>query len=198
MHLKKKLFPKKSQFIANHGNLLGLQKSVDVLNIATLSAREIFSSKRKFLIAKNVTFFAALLKSFPPLGDVSIPPHLVKHAKFFQLICKVKKKCYDGNLCLLRADCMQRASKKRLEEQVCNLLNAFLNVNSNVTVENFQVFVVDGIHVIEHLAKVNILEYDLEVSVKELLENLHNNLCKNSTHPQFYCVITIRFATLLM
>ena len=139
------LLLERSQLIANKEHLLELQKSVDDVNIVELSARERSSTKWKFLFATNVTFFAALLKSIPVgCKDILLPPHLVKRADVNCFTFKSNKERYNDNLCLLRAVCMHKTGTERLEEETSKHLSALLDINSNLSVENFRGVVLEG------------------------------------------------------
>ena len=49
-----------------------------------------------------------------------------------------KKERYNDIFSLLRAVCMHSTGTEKLKEETSNLLNAFLNVNSNLTIENLR------------------------------------------------------------
>ena len=67
---------------------------------------------------------------------------------------------------------MHKTGTERLEEETSKLLNALLDINSNLSVENFRGVALEDIHVVEDLAKVNILVYDIEVSENGIVGEL--------------------------
>ena len=92
---------------------------------------------------------------------------------------------------------MHRTGTWRSEEETSNPLNAFLNVNSKITVEKLRAVALKLVHVVEHLARVNILVYHFEASfqIMKLLENLSSPFCKDSTQLLLSCVMTIILAS---
>ena len=67
---------------------------------------------------------------------------------------------------------MHKTGTKRSEEETSKLLNALLDINSNLIVEIFRGVALEDIHVVEDLAKVNILVYDFEVSENGIVGEL--------------------------
>ena len=157
------LLVERSQLIANKEDLLELQKTVDEVNIVELSTRDRNSTKWKFLFATN-----------EPVGckDDLLPHHLVKRADVNCLTYKVNKERYNDNFCLLRAVCMHKTGTERLKKETSKLLKALLDINWNLSVENFRGIALEDIHVVEDLAKVNILVYDIEVSENGIVGEL--------------------------
>ena len=164
------LLLERSQLIPNKEDVLELQKGVDEVSIVALSGRERSSTNWKFLFATNVTIFATLLKSSPVVcKDVLLPPHLVKRA---DVTYKANKERYNDNLCSFRAVCMHKTGTERLEDETSKLVSALLDINSNLSVENFRGVALKDIHVVEDLAKVNILVYEIEVSENGIVGEL--------------------------
>ena len=143
-------------------------------------------------------FIAALLKSIPVgCTDVSSPHHFVKRADVNCLTYKVNKERYDI-LWLLRAVCMHRTGTQKLEEETSNLSNALCNVNFNSTFEKLQEEKCSRSS--HHWTPSKSYHFGVRywsIRNKELLKNLPNDLCGDSTQPQLHYVITI-FAILLM
>ena len=155
----------RSLLIANKEIVTEFQQRLDDLDIVELSTRERSSTKWKLLLTTNVTFFAALLKSVPVgCKDSSLPPTLVKRSDVNCRSYTSNKERYNDNLCLLRAVCMHKTGKDRVEEETKKLFNASLTANSHLSVENFRGVGLEDLHLVGRLAEVNILVYDIEVS----------------------------------
>ena len=122
-------------------------------------------TKRKLLFTTNVTIFAALLKVFlVSCEDILLPPNLVKRSDVNCLTYKSNKERYNDNLCSLRAVCMHKTGKKTVEEEAKRLFIAYLTANPHLSVQNFRGVGLEGLHIVERLAEVNILMYDIQVS----------------------------------
>ena len=95
---------------------------------------------------------------------------------------------------------MHKTGTKKSEEETSKFLNAFLNVNLKLTVENIRRVALELVHVVEHLGKINMLVYHIEKSyqIMKLLPNLPYCFCKDFTQLLLSCVITILFALILM
>ena len=52
---------------------------------------------------------------------------------------------------------MQRTGSEKLKEETSNLLNAFRDLSSNSTAQNFRAVGPEDLHIVEHSAKVTIL-----------------------------------------
>ena len=156
------LLLERSLFIANKEDMTEFQQRLDDLKIVELCTRERSSTKGKLLFTTNVTIFAALLKSVPVgCKDILLPPNLIKRS---DVNCLTNKERYIDNLCLLRAVCMHRTGNERLEEETKKLFNAYLTANPHLSVQNFRSVGLEDLHIVERLAEVNILVYDIEVS----------------------------------
>ena len=68
------------------------------------------------------------------------------------------------NFCLLRAVCTHKTRNERVEEGSKNLFNAHLTANPHLLVQNFRGVGIEDIHIVEGLAEVSILVYDIEVA----------------------------------
>ena len=159
------LLLERSLLIANKEDMTEFQQRLDDLNIVELSTRERSSTKWKLLFTTNVTIFAALLKSVPVgCKDILLPPNLVKRSDVNCLTYKSNKERYNDNLCLLRAVCMHKTGNERVEEETKKLLNAYLAANPHLSVQIFRGVGLEDLHIVERLAEVNILVYDIEVS----------------------------------
>ena len=159
------LLVERSLFIANKEDMTEFQLRLDDFSIVDLSTTERSSTKWKLLFTKNVTFFAALLKSgLVGCKDILLPPNLVKRSDVNYLTYKSNKERYNGNLCLLRAVCMYKKGNERVEEDTKKLFNAYLTGSLHLSVQNFRGDGLEDLHVVERLAEVNILVYDIEVS----------------------------------
>ena len=146
---------------------------MDALNIAELSTREKSSTKWKLLFTKNVTIFAALLKSvLVGRTDLLLTPNLVKRSDVNCLTYKSNKERYIDNLPLLRALCIHKLGSERLEEETKKLFNAYLNANPHLSVHNFRGVGLEDLHIVEKLAEKNILAYDSKVSDGEIIGEL--------------------------
>ena len=111
-----------------------------------------------------VTIFVALLKSVPVgCKDILLPPNLVKRIDVNCLFYKSNKERYNDNLCLLGAVCMHKTGNERAQEETKKLFNAYLTANPHLSVQDFRGVGLD-LHIVERLAEVNILVYDIEVS----------------------------------
>ena len=159
------LLLERSLLIANKEDMTEFQQRLDDLNIVELSTRERSSNKWKLLFTTNVIIFAASLKSVPVgCKDIWLPPNLVKRSDVNCLTYKSNKERYNDNLRLLRAVCMHKTGSERVEEETKKLLSAYLTANPHLSVQNFRGVVLEDLHIVERLAEVNILVYDIEVS----------------------------------
>ena len=59
---------------------------------------------------------------------------------------------------------MHKTGNERVEEETKKLLNAYLTANPHLSVQNFRGVGLEDLHIVERLAEVNILVYDIEVS----------------------------------
>ena len=87
------------------------------------------------------------------------------------LTYKGNKECYNDNLCLLRANCMHKTGRERVEAQTSNFFNQYVDITPNVTVEHFRGVALEDLRIVERLA-VNILVQDIEVSDNEIFGKL--------------------------
>ena len=60
--------------------------------------------------------------------------------------------------------CKHKTGNETVEEETKKLFNAYLTANSHSSVQNFRVVGLDDLHIVERLAEVSILVYDIEVS----------------------------------
>ena len=159
------LLLERSFLITNKEDMTEFLQRLDDLNIVELSTRERSSTKWKLLFLTKVTIFAALLK-FVPVGckDTLLPLNIVKRSGVNCLTYKYNKESYNDKLCLLGAVCMHKTGNERVEEETKKLLNAYLTANPHLSVQNFRGVGLEDLHIVERLAEVNILVYDLEVS----------------------------------
>ena len=112
-----------------------------------------------------MTFFAVLLKSISVgCNNLLLPSQLAKSADVNCLTYEANKERYNDNLCLLRAVCMHKTVTEKLGEETSKFLDALLGIKSKLSIENFRRVALEDIHVVEDLANVNILVYDIEVS----------------------------------
>ena len=149
------------------------QQRLDDLNIVELSTKKRSSTKRKLLFTTSVTVFAALLKSVPVgCEDFLLPPNLVKRSDINCLSHKSNKESYNDNLCLLRAVCMHNTGNERVEEETKKIFNACLTANPHLSVQSFRAAGLKDLHLVERLAEVNILVYDIEISGGEYIGEL--------------------------
>ena len=58
---------------------------------------------------------------------------------------------------------MHKTGNERVEEETKKLLNAYLTANPHLSVQNFRGVGLEDLHIVERLAEVNILVYDIEV-----------------------------------
>ena len=94
---------------------------------------------------------------------VLLPPILVKRTDVNCLTYKSNKERYNDNLCWLRAACMHKTGNERVEEETKKLFNAYLTANLHLSVQIFRGVRLEGLHIVERPAEVNILVYDTEV-----------------------------------
>ena len=141
--------------------MVDLQQRLDDWNIVKLSTRERSSTKWKLLFT---TIFAALLKGVPVgYKDILLPPKLVKRSGVNCFTYTSNKERYNDNLRLLRAVCMHKTGSERVEEETKKLPNAYLTANPHLSVQNFREIGLKDLHLVERLAEVTILVYDIEV-----------------------------------
>ena len=67
-----------------------------------------------------------------------------------------------------------------LEEEAWKLLNRYIDNNCNVKTERLPGLALEVLHVVEGLAEVNILVFDIEVSVSGIIGELADVLCEDS------------------
>ena len=67
---------------------------------------------------------------------------------------------------------MHKTGSQKLEEERKKLINAYLTVNLYVSVQNYQRVGLEDLHIVERLAEVNILVYDIEVSDGRIIGEL--------------------------
>ena len=158
-------FLERSLLIAKKEDLQEFQQRLDDLNIVELSTRERSSTKSKLLFTTNVTIFAALLKNVPVgCKDILLPPSVVKRSDVNCLTYKSNKERYNGKLCLLRAVCMHKTGNESMEEKTKKLFNSYITANEHLWVQNFRGVGLEDLHIVERLAELKILVYDIEVS----------------------------------
>ena len=151
------LILERSQLLAKKEDMLELQSKINNWTIVELSTRERSSTNWKFPLATNMPFLQHCLRSFP-MGEKMFcyPPRLVKRTELNCLTCKTNKECYNDNLCLIRDNYMHKTGIERWEEEISKLLNQYLDINPNVTTENFRGVAFEDLHIGERLAEVNI------------------------------------------
>ena len=71
---------------------------------------------------------------------------------------------------------MHKTRTERLEEEISKLLNQYLDINADVTAENFRGVALGDLYIFEPLAEKIILVYDIEASVDGII----GNLCEDS------------------
>ena len=141
------------------------QETLEGLSIVELSTKEKSSTKLKLHFTTKVTIFAALLKSVPVgFKNFLLPPNLVKRSDVNCLTYKSNKERYNDNLCSLRAMCMHKTGNERAEEETKKLFNAYLTAKPCLSVQNFRGVGLEDLHIVERMAEVNILVYDIEAS----------------------------------
>ena len=59
---------------------------------------------------------------------------------------------------------MRRTGKEIIEEETMKFLNDYKNAYPYLSIENFQGVALEDLHIVEQIAKVNLLAYDTEVS----------------------------------
>ena len=77
-------------------------------------------------------------------------------------------------------------------KRTSQFLNQYFDINSNVTAEKFRGVGLEDMHVVERLAEVYILVYGIEISKKNLMEKLLNNLCEDFVAQLIYYVTIIK------
>ena len=88
---------------------------------------------------------------------------LVRLADVFWLTYKSNKEFYD-NRCLIRSVCMHRTGTERSEAETIKPLNDYPNVSLNLSFENIRGVAFGVHHIVDQVAEVNILVFDMEVS----------------------------------
>ena len=121
------------------------------------------STKWKFLFATNVTFLQLCWRATLLVVETFFCQFTSPNVQFYLLHLQGDRGRNNDKLCFLGAVCMYRTGTEKLQEET-SLLNAFLKVNSNSTLENFWGIALKDLHIVERLAKGKISVYNIEVS----------------------------------
>ena len=140
------------------------QQRLDDLNLVELSTRERSSTKYKLLFTRILNVFAALLKSvLVGCKEILLAFNLVKRNDVNCLTYKSNTERYNDNLCLLGAVCMHKTGNESKEEEIKKLFNAYLTTNPHLSVQKLRGVWLEDLHIVERLAEVNFLVYDIRV-----------------------------------
>ena len=157
----------RSLLIANKEDMTEFQQRLDDLNTVELKTRERSSSKWKFLFSTNVTIFAALLKS-DPVGckNVLLTPNLVINEAMLtaSLTSPTKNVTMATVACQGLCVCIKQETKgwRKRKRNHSTPISQPTHV-SCLSVQNFRGFGLQDRDIVERLAEVNILVYDIEV-----------------------------------
>ena len=83
---------------------------------------------------------------------------------------------YNDNLCIFRALAIHMHGTQRLEEEISNFFNLFINKKDGLSPNQFQGVHMNDIPIVEDLLTLNILLYDIDI----VDENLVGELARRS------------------
>ena len=142
----------------------------------------VMNTKWRFYKLTNLTIFAALLKEVP-LGckNAVLPEPLLKtHTINCLTFDENTRQPYNDNLCLFRALALHMYRNQRLEEETSKLFNLFINEMDGLSPNQFQGVHMNDVPTVEDLLTLNILLYDIDIVDGTLLENLQDEVCRNT------------------
>ena len=130
----------------------------------------------------NLTVFTVLLKDVPlRCKDAVLPETVLKNCTINCLTYGEKtKQTFIDNLCVFQALASPLQGKQRLEEDISNLFNLFINKMDGLGAYEFQGGHVNDIPIVEDLLTLSILLYDIDIVYGNIIgEIARRSLQKN-------------------
>ena len=119
----------RSKLVCTHDDLAKLKDFLNQTDVIESCSREKMSTKWRFYKLTNLTVFAALLKDVP-MGckNAVLPEPLLRNGTINCLTYEENtRQPYNDNLCLFRALALHMHGNQRLEEELSQIFNSFIN-----------------------------------------------------------------------
>ena len=155
----------RSKLVCNHDDLAKLKDFLNKTVVIESCNRERMNTKWRFYKLTNLTVFAALLKDIP-MGckNAVLPEPLLRNGTINCLTFEEKtREPYNDNLCVFCALALHIHGNQRLEEEVSNYFNLFINKMDGLSADQFQRVHMKDIPFIEDLLTLNIVLYDIDI-----------------------------------
>ena len=155
----------RSKLVCNHDDLAKLKDFLNKTVLIESCNRERMNTKWMFYKLTNLTVFAALLKDVP-MGckNAVLPEPLLRNGTINCLTFEEKtREPYNDNLCVFCALALHIHGNQRLDEEVSNYFNLFINKMDGLSADQFQRVHMKDIPFIEDLLTLNIVLYDIDI-----------------------------------
>ena len=156
-------FFEKSHFLCTKGDFVSLKDRVEKMDLVETCAQERATTKWRYALTTNVTFFCALLNNIP-MGclDAVIPEQLLRRSDVNCLVTNGYGETYKDYLCLFRPVAVHFYGSVELETNEAKLFSDFLHEAGHDAII-FRGVSMDHLVFVENAIKRNIFLYDIDI-----------------------------------